>query len=91
MNQSDSRYPRNVELGHSQIEMRLMTPADEQSVLEFAGTLPAHDLLFLRRDITQPKVLSAWIRVGSAASSGEVRPARVIHSANLDIEIPRNG
>ncbi|MEZ5550627.1 MAG: GNAT family protein [Pseudomonadales bacterium] len=62
MTQPESRYPRTVELSSSRIELRLMTPADEQSVLEFARTLPAHDLLFLRRDITQPKVLSAWIR-----------------------------
>jgi RimJ/RimL family protein N-acetyltransferase len=40
--------------------MRYMTAADEQAVLKLAKTLPAHDLLFLPRDITQPKVLAAW-------------------------------
>jgi RimJ/RimL family protein N-acetyltransferase len=30
-------------------------------VLDFAKALPTHDLLFLPRNISQPKVLSAWI------------------------------
>ena len=62
MSRTEPRYPRTVELSGNRIEMRLMTPADEQAVLAFARTLPVHDLLFLRRDITQPKVLSAWIK-----------------------------
>jgi L-amino acid N-acyltransferase YncA len=31
-------------------------------VLDFAQKLPAHDLLFLPRNISQPKVLTAWIK-----------------------------
>jgi RimJ/RimL family protein N-acetyltransferase len=42
-------------------ERRLMRPRDEAAVLAFARHLPPHDLLFLPRDITQPKVLSAWM------------------------------
>src|ERR1700745_271152 len=38
-----------------------MTRADEAAVLDFAQKLPTHDLLFLPRNISQPKVLSAWI------------------------------
>src|ERR1700745_381429 len=38
-----------------------MTRADEAAVLAFAQNLPTHDLLFLPRNISQPKVLSAWI------------------------------
>jgi RimJ/RimL family protein N-acetyltransferase len=38
-----------------------MTRADETAVLDFARKLPIHDLLFLPRNISQPKVLSAWI------------------------------
>jgi N-acetylglutamate synthase-like GNAT family acetyltransferase len=43
------------------IEFRLMSRADEPAVLDFAQKLPTHDLLFLPRNISQPKVLSAWI------------------------------
>jgi len=43
------------------MELRYMTAADEAAVLAFARALPDHDLLFLPRDIAQPKVLAAWI------------------------------
>ena len=54
-------YPRRVRLDAGEIEFRLMSRADEASVLDFAQKLPTHDLLFLPRNISQPKVLSAWI------------------------------
>ncbi len=54
------RYPRTVEIKDGTVSLDLMTPAAEEEVLAFANTLPPHDLLFLRRDITEPKVLSAW-------------------------------
>jgi len=54
-------YPRHVATDAGDIEFRLMTRADEAAVLGFAQALPTHDLLFLPRNISQPKVLSAWI------------------------------
>jgi RimJ/RimL family protein N-acetyltransferase len=54
-------YPRMVETDVGEIELRLMTRADEEAVLAFARKLPTHDLLFLPRNISEPKVLSAWI------------------------------
>ena len=54
-------YPRRVNTEAGEIEFRLMTRADEAAVLDFAKALPTHDLLFLPRNISQPKVLSAWI------------------------------
>jgi len=54
-------YPRRVMTETGEIEFRLMTRADEAAVLAFAKGLPTHDLLFLPRNISQPKVLSAWI------------------------------
>ena len=54
-------YPRRVNTEAGEIEFRLMTRADEAAVLVFAKALPTHDLLFLPRNISQPKVLSAWI------------------------------
>ena len=38
-----------------------MSRADEPAVLAFAKALPTHDLLFLPRNISEPRVLSAWI------------------------------
>jgi L-amino acid N-acyltransferase YncA len=54
-------YPRTVSLGVTSVELRYMRAGDEPAVLAFARALPPHDLLFLPRDITQPKVLEAWL------------------------------
>ena len=62
MNPLAERYPRTVVTEKARFELRPMTIDDERIVLDFARTLPTHDLLFMRRDITQPKVLSAWAR-----------------------------
>jgi RimJ/RimL family protein N-acetyltransferase len=55
-------YPRHAKTDGGDIEFRLMSRADEAIVLAFAQKLPTHDLLFLPRNISQPKVLSAWIK-----------------------------
>jgi RimJ/RimL family protein N-acetyltransferase len=54
-------YPRHVKTDAGDIEFRMMARSDEPAVLAFAQKLPTHDLLFLPRNISQPKVLSAWI------------------------------
>jgi RimJ/RimL family protein N-acetyltransferase len=54
-------YPRHVTTEAGEIEFRLMSRSDEQAVLDFARALPVHDLLFLPRNISEPKVLLAWI------------------------------
>jgi len=51
-------YPRHAKTDAGDIEFRLMSRADEPAVLAFAQKLPTHDLLFLPRNISQPKVLS---------------------------------
>lgn len=54
-------YPRTLELKGERIAIRYMAARDAPDVLAFARALPPHDLLFLPRDITHPKVLAAWI------------------------------
>lgn len=53
--------PHFLEAEGGPVEIRKMAQGDEAAVLAFARALPAHDLLFLPRDITQEKVLKAWI------------------------------
>ena len=55
-------YPRRVMTEGGEIEFRHMTAADEAAALAFAQELPVHDLLFIPRNISEPKVLSAWIK-----------------------------
>jgi RimJ/RimL family protein N-acetyltransferase len=63
MSNSELRsYPRQVVTEAGPIAFRLMGAADEAAVLDFARALPVHDLLFLPRNITEPKVLTAWVR-----------------------------
>lgn len=75
-----SRYPRKIDFDGTEVELRLMTPADEDAVLAFAQALPTHDLLFLRRDITQPKVLAAWTR---EIEAGTITSLVAVRGGNL--------
>jgi RimJ/RimL family protein N-acetyltransferase len=62
MNDAHARLPRAIDLGGETIELRAMTGSDEAAVIAFAQAVSMHDLLFLARDITHPKVVKAWIR-----------------------------
>lgn len=57
----DQRYPKTIKLDGGEIMLREMRGADEKDVLDFARALPTHDLLYVRRDITNPKVVAAWV------------------------------
>jgi RimJ/RimL family protein N-acetyltransferase len=79
-------YPRHVETDAGEIEFRLMTRADEADVLDFARKLPTHDLLFLPRNISEPKVLSAWINEierGAFTSVLALRDGKVVGCGTL--------
>ncbi|MDO9436225.1 GNAT family N-acetyltransferase [Hydrogenophaga sp.] len=77
-------YPRTVASSEGGIVLRLMAADDAAAVLAFAQALPAHDLLFLPRDITQPKVMNAWVRAidrGDIDSVLAVREGKVLGCA----------
>ena len=62
LDQIADSYPRSVALPDgASVEIRLMTGADRDAVLEFARNLPEEDLLFLRVDLTRPEVIDEWI------------------------------
>ncbi len=61
-NASERSYPRVITCEGGDVEITLMGKADEAAVLAFAQGLPVHDLLFLPRNIAEPKVLAAWVR-----------------------------
>jgi RimJ/RimL family protein N-acetyltransferase len=79
-------YPRHATTDAGGIELRLMSRADQAAVLDFAQKLPTHDLLFLPRNISQPKVLSAWINEierGAITSLLAVRDGEVVGCGTL--------
>ena len=86
MSSEPRSYPRRVTTEAGEIEFRLMSPADEAAVLDFARQLPVHDLLFLPRDISEPKVLAAWIKEierGAITSLLAVKAGRVVGCGTL--------
>jgi L-amino acid N-acyltransferase YncA len=56
------RLPKTVGVKGADLALRFMTADDRAAILDFAGNLPEHDLLFLRRDITKPEAVDNWIR-----------------------------
>jgi RimJ/RimL family protein N-acetyltransferase len=79
-------YPRYVKTEAGDVEFRLMSRGDEAAVLAFAQKLPTHDLLFLPRNISQPKVLSAWlneIERGAIISLLAIRDGNVVGCGTL--------
>ena len=49
--------------------IRRFRPEDRERVSAFAAALPEHDLLFLSRDIREPRVVAAWL---AAIERGEI-------------------
>lgn len=64
-----SEYPKTVDCGGTAIVLQPFEAANLSAVKAFAEKLPAHDLLFLARDIRHPKVINAWI---DAIADGEI-------------------
>ena len=55
------KYPRQTSLGADALTLSLMAAGDRDAVLAMAQELPRHDLLFLRRDITDTAALDEWM------------------------------
>ena len=55
-------YPETRRIGTRDVTLRYMGPGDSEAMLDFARALPEHDLLFLRRDITEKPAIDSWVR-----------------------------
>jgi RimJ/RimL family protein N-acetyltransferase len=55
-------FPKRLDNEGGVVDLRWMQDLDAPAVLTFARGLDPHDLLFLRRDIRQAKVVAAWLR-----------------------------
>lgn len=60
--EKDPDYPVIRLAGDLQVTLSYMSSRDAEAVLRFAQGLAPHDLLFLRRDITQLDVIEDWLR-----------------------------
>jgi len=78
--------PVQVEIDGIELLLRHMEPGDEAAMLSFARALPVHDLLFLRRDITQPDQVAALVQAVESGLSETVialRGNEVVGYANV--------
>lgn len=55
--------------GDPTVTIRPPAAGDREMIARFAQGVPPHDLLFLARDIRQPKVVDAWL---NGAASGQL-------------------
>lgn len=55
------RYPRTLEVDGATVTITPLQPEHEAALIAFISRLSSHDLLFLRRDIGNPKVMAAWM------------------------------
>lgn len=56
-----TKYPKTTQMGDESVVLRLPEIGDAEAILAFANSLPGHDLLYLRRDISQRPVVDAWL------------------------------
>ncbi|MBF9149488.1 GNAT family N-acetyltransferase [Novosphingobium jiangmenense] len=73
-------YPRTVSAGPHTIELRLLQPGDADALIAFAQGLPQHDLLFLLRDIRNPRVVAAWIE---QVQRGQIRSLVAVEGSEI--------
>jgi len=59
---TDRAYPREIAHSGRSFTLRHMEDSDKAGILAFARALPPTDLMFLRRDITHPRVVAAWLQ-----------------------------
>lgn len=82
-------YPREVRVGGDRtVTLRLMGRSDRESMVDFARTLPADDLLFLRRDITDPEVIDGWVHnveIGRAVTVLAERGGELVGYSSLSL------
>jgi RimJ/RimL family protein N-acetyltransferase len=56
-------YPKEIRLRTGEkVTLRPMVKDDEQRLLQFFLRLPEDDRLFLKHDVTDPKVIKSWVR-----------------------------
>jgi L-amino acid N-acyltransferase YncA len=80
MTENARHYPVTITLGNAKVTLRYMNAADGTGVLSFARALPEHDLLFLRRDITDESEVAAWV---SDIESGIVKTVLAVDSGGV--------
>lgn len=64
-----NRYPCTALCKDGAVQLDVFRVDDRDRMLAFAQALPEHDLLFLKRNIREPKVVDAWL---GSVDAGEI-------------------
>ena len=80
MNPPAHALPEHLQCDGATLELARLQPGDAQALADFVAQLPPHDLLFLRRDISQPKVIAAWMQ---AVAEGRLHSLAVREGGTL--------
>lgn len=57
-----SEQPVQIELGGSEFTIRRIEPGDADSLLSYAQTLPRHDIVYMRRNLSTQEGIEKWFR-----------------------------
>ncbi len=79
-------YPATITFDDTTLTLRFLERGDKEAILQFAQELPPHDLLFLRRDITDPAAVDEWMRDiedGYRATIVAAEGARIVGYASV--------
>ena len=57
----DQRYPLKIQGAKGKLRLQRLSEKNQERLLEFTQSLADEDLLFLRNDVTDPKVISGMV------------------------------
>jgi RimJ/RimL family protein N-acetyltransferase len=69
---------KTLTVGTTAVTLRPLVPGDASAVRGFAEMMPPHDLLFLQRDIRNPRVIAAWL---DQIASGQIESLLALDAA----------
>jgi len=64
-----SEQPMQIELGGCEFTIRRIEPGDAKSLLNYAKSLPRHDIVYMRRNLSTQEGIEKWFR---ALDSGNI-------------------
>ena len=75
-----SEYPMQLELGGNEFVVRHIVDGDGDLLLEYAQSLPLHDLLYMRRNLSTKEGIDKWFR---AVSGGYTYAFAAVHKGKI--------
>jgi len=80
MTNDQTRSPGALSVGGKVGRLQKLAAEDRNKLTAFIATMPPHDLLYVNRDVTEPKVIDAWIEA-------ETRGSMITTLAMLDDQV----